>query len=324
MVITDVVEKWAAFRAWSRGGLEERCGNTKLHAGGFDFTMRDYFCYCDAVEGHDDQPLYVFDKCFADKVPRLGEEYDVPEYFAEDLFKVLGEHRRPDYRWLIVGPARSGSSFHKDPNATSAWNAVISGEKKWILFPPDCPPPGVHPSGDEGDVTTPVSITEWFLNFYDRETIERCGARECIVKEGEMIFVPMGWWHCVLNTKTSIALTQNYVSSVNVKHVAAWLRNRPSQVSGCHSKEQARFISRNFAHLVVEAYPALHNILSAFVADDTGDVDPTRDDPNTMKRRTTLWESLQTCPTGANKESPTGVAKSEQPYRSKPPFSFGF
>ena len=26
----------------------------------------------------------------------------------------------------IMGPAKSGSTFHKDPNATSAWNAVRS------------------------------------------------------------------------------------------------------------------------------------------------------------------------------------------------------
>ena len=26
----------------------------------------------------------------------------VPQYFEEDLFSLLGEDRRPDYRWLIM------------------------------------------------------------------------------------------------------------------------------------------------------------------------------------------------------------------------------
>ena len=77
----------------------------------------------------------------------------------------------PPPRWLILGPARSGSSFHVDPNNTSAWNAVVTGAKKWILYPPTCIPPGVHPSADGADVATPVSLTEWFLNFY-QETKE--------------------------------------------------------------------------------------------------------------------------------------------------------
>lgn len=45
--------------------------------------------------------------------------YWIPECFGEDLFAVLGD-KRPDDKWLIVGPARSGSTYHKDPNATSA------------------------------------------------------------------------------------------------------------------------------------------------------------------------------------------------------------
>ncbi len=66
----------------------------------------------------------------------------VPKYFDEDLFSVLGEAGRPDFRWLIMGPPRSGSTFHKDPNATSAWNAVVTGSKKWIMYPPSALPPG--------------------------------------------------------------------------------------------------------------------------------------------------------------------------------------
>lgn len=31
--------------------------------------------------------------------------------------------------------------------------------------------------------------------------------------------VPSGWWHCVLNIGDSIAVTQNYVNSVNLELV---------------------------------------------------------------------------------------------------------
>ena len=165
MILTDVVRSWPAFERWgSRSYLNKAFENQLVHVGGYQFTMAQYYEYAD--EAGDEMPLYLFDKRFAEKSPRLAEDYHVPRAFSEDLFGVLGDCR-PDYRWLIVGPKRSGSSFHKDPNATSAWNAVISGRKKWILFPPDFTPPGVHASDCGLHVATSVSIIEWFLNFYD-------------------------------------------------------------------------------------------------------------------------------------------------------------
>ncbi|PSC67070.1 F-box protein [Micractinium conductrix] len=130
----------------------------------------DAYCkYSDA--NNDELPLYLFDKTFCKTAPQLAEDYAVPELFAEDLFSLLGESR-PDFRWLIIGPFKSGSSWHKDPNSTSAWNGVVRGSKKWVMYPPHVTPPGVRPSQDGADVASPVSLMEWFMSFYEhRDTV---------------------------------------------------------------------------------------------------------------------------------------------------------
>ena len=73
---------------------------------------------------------------------------------------------RPDYRWLLIGGLRSGQSWHKDPNGTSAWNLTIRGRKRWLMFPPHITPPGVRRSADCQDFVTPISLSEWARDFY--------------------------------------------------------------------------------------------------------------------------------------------------------------
>lgn len=112
----------------------------------------DYFTYLERQQ--DDSPLYLFDHQFVEHTPALAVDYTTPSVFPRpaacaavrtdseqeclqpimkqttDLFDLLGSSR-PNFRWLILGPKRSGSTFHVDPNGTSAWNACICGRKLW-------------------------------------------------------------------------------------------------------------------------------------------------------------------------------------------------
>lgn len=163
----------------------------------------------------------------------------VPSYFrgtSRDLFSVLPESERPDYRWLIIGGPCSGSAFHIDPNGTSAWNALISGAKKWIMAPKLTQIPGVYPNADYGEVATPVSAVEWFVDFYDQLKEQGVPVLEAVQRPGEVVYVPHGWFHIVLNLSQSVALTHNYVSEENVYHVMKFLDTKPDQVRNTQHK----------------------------------------------------------------------------------------
>jgi hypothetical protein len=164
----------------------------------------------------------------------LGSHYaPPPQLRGVDFFSCLGEAGRPAYRWLIAGPARSGSTWHKDPNATSAWNGVVRGAKKWLLFPPHAPPPGVAASADGAHVSCPLALTEWLLAFYD-QAAALPGGRECVCAAGELLFVPSGWWHMAVNLEPCVAVTQNFVSEATLPKVLAHLATCSADlVSGC-------------------------------------------------------------------------------------------
>ena len=187
---------WPALKKWDRAYLARALRGHAVMVGDAPMRFEDYCAYADSQE--DELPLYLFDKRFATHAPELAADYRVPEPFAEDLFSVLGD-ARPDHRWIIIGPSRSGSTFHQDPNATCAWNAVVSGSKKWVLYPPSVTPPGVRPSADGADVASPVSLPEWFLSFYEHKAAAGRAPAECVVRAGEILFVPRQWWHLAIN-----------------------------------------------------------------------------------------------------------------------------
>ncbi|RMZ92723.1 hypothetical protein DV736_g18, partial [Chaetothyriales sp. CBS 134916] len=253
-ILTDAMKKWKVLEEWDPEALLTKHGDTIFRAEAVDWPMSMYFQYMNETE--DESPLYLFDRGFVEKMQlQVGGsgDYAPPECFQEDLFTVL-EQQRPDHRWLIIGPERSGSTFHKDPNSTSAWNAVIRGSKYWIMFPPSILPPGVHMSEDEGEVTSPLSIAEWLLTFHE-EARRTPGCQEGVCREGEVLHVPSGWWHLVVNLEPAIAITQNFVPRSSLDSVIHFLRNKADQVSGFATTVKDAYAL--FEARLKESYPDL-------------------------------------------------------------------
>ncbi|XVF36680.1 hypothetical protein REPUB_Repub19eG0078100 [Reevesia pubescens] len=224
VLVTGLADTWAARNTWTIDKLLLNYGDTAFRisqrtSGKVSMKFKDYVSYM--KQQHDEDPLYIFDDKFGESAPGLLKDYNVPQIFQEDLFDVLDRDSRPPFRWLIIGPERSGASWHVDPALTSAWNTLLCGRKRWALYPPGRVPLGVtvHVNDEDGDVNidTPSSL-QWWLDFYPLLADEDKPI-ECTQLPGETIFVPSGWWHCVLNLEPTIAVTQNFVNSRNFEFV---------------------------------------------------------------------------------------------------------
>jgi len=270
VVVQAAACSWRAFEKWKEPSYCEQhtAGRSFRATSGMaplpaQFTWKSYQEYCVGSAGGESRlceegPLYLFDRTTLQPGSDLHADYmadlkrtcpywdpELPEG-GHDLFGLLGEGRRPDHTWLIVGGRRSGSVFHLDPNGTHAWNAAICGRKRWIFYPPGITPPGVHPSEDGDEVALPLSIGEWLFQFWE----EHCERRriapvherplECTAMPGDVVFVPHGWWHMVINLdELNIAITHNYVSLSNLSNVLKFLNINRDQVSGCRDRGES-------------------------------------------------------------------------------------
>ncbi|KAJ3212564.1 hypothetical protein HDU82_000503 [Entophlyctis luteolus] len=160
-------------------------------------------------------------------------DYEPPIFFRDDLFQYTGS-KRPPHRWIVIGPKRSGTGIHVDPLGTSAWNTLLSGHKRWALFPPSSPKHLISFRGlPDHEAST------WFALVYPRlhdptttnesgQTLaSRLGIVDIIQRPGETVFVPGGWHHVVVNLDFAVGVTQNFCSVASWESV--WLRTRDSR-----------------------------------------------------------------------------------------------
>jgi ribosomal protein L16 Arg81 hydroxylase len=108
-------------------------------------------------------------------------------------------------------------------------------------------------------VALPLSVGEWIIQYWKEHT-EQYRKRpvdqrplECTTHPGDVLFVPHGWWHSVINLdESNIAITHNYVSPSNLGNALKFFREKQDQISGCRDRTES--IKPEFIHdALVEA-----------------------------------------------------------------------
>ena len=115
---------------------------------------------------------------------------------------------RPPWRWILLGCPRSGTGVHVDPLMTHAWVHLLEGTKRWIFIRPETPPELLESVGLGGPR---LPSANWFDRFH--EAVVRWPGDyvvEHVQRPGELVYVPAGWHHAVLNLSWTYAVTENY------------------------------------------------------------------------------------------------------------------
>ena len=185
-------------------------------------SLSDLFEYF--LSQQDDDPLYVFDRKFADanRCPSMLDDYhnnsgSGPDrlraaLYPDDLMAHM-QTKRPPHRWFLCGPRGSGTAVHRDPPGTLAWNALLKGCKIWALLDPRMTPHEAR-CGDEF-WHSDLPSASWFKDYFP-EVVKQCPegmtVQFAVQCPGDVLVIPPNWWHAVWNVEDTIAVTENGVS----------------------------------------------------------------------------------------------------------------
>eukprot|EP00927_Polykrikos_kofoidii_P048767 TRINITY_DN42980_c0_g1_i1.p1 TRINITY_DN42980_c0_g1~~TRINITY_DN42980_c0_g1_i1.p1 ORF type:complete len:982 (-),score=131.52 TRINITY_DN42980_c0_g1_i1:136-3081(-) len=130
------------------------------------------------------------------------------------------------YFGLFLGPQGSGISKH---HHKAAWNALLFGQKLWVLTPPAQSDFRRDELAADSFMATPTG-QGWMEEAARRDETYQEGSREkaddqtvgtvekggnallfCVQREGDVLFVPQGWGHSTINLRESLGVANFFL-----------------------------------------------------------------------------------------------------------------
>ena len=170
--------------------------------------------------------------------------YDVPAWAADDALNPhLDAVGAPPFRFLYAGSAGTWTPLHHDVVCSHSWSANVSGHKLWLLVDP-CADGALYSTGGRfggslcaSDLRCPalVRATDACIaalaasgesasgsgaaaamagaskkELGDKVSLVAGALFAVVQAPGDVVFVPSGWHHCVVNLGPGIVISINH------------------------------------------------------------------------------------------------------------------
>ncbi len=169
------------------------------------------------TESAEQQQLYLRNLHLVAASPRF--RYRAPALFSSDWPNTChdeGMRDAPDLRFVYLGKAGTCTPTHMDVLNTYSWSASLCGAKRWQMFPPESTHLLLDRWGRAGAAWPRDDACSHLL--WPRAHSAPC--LEFTQRAGEVVFVPSGWRHNVVNLEDALSVNANWFNAANVHWVA--------------------------------------------------------------------------------------------------------
>lgn len=208
VIVEGLMEDWPSLRTWDFDYLVSRCGDARVVVDSYnsqrarEVTFREFVEMLRADGGEGRQPIYLQEWLFMKDAPQLAE--DMPELpIAQYDFRrnLYGEKISTNHQ-LWIGQKGATTRIHQDSYYMDVMHAQIVGEKHWCVMSPNAFL-GRDASG-EFDFAS-------LVNNPDVQILQ------CVLKPGEVVYLPALWWHRIEILEDSIGLGRKCLDEVNLQ-----------------------------------------------------------------------------------------------------------
>lgn len=215
VILTGVMEDWPAMSKWGAEYFKSTLSNQKVKVavsenGMFpskpeqgwsatDYEQMDFFDYLNMIEDSKklEKVYYLQHKSLPDVFPELLNDIQIPKYIKSP---------NPTIN-LWIGSGGNVTPIHYD--FSSNFLAQVKGEKKVILFEPS-QSRNLYALSVKSKNSNLSPINTINPDFNKHSKYRNIPYYECTIEPGQMLFIPLFWWHWVNTINRETAISINY------------------------------------------------------------------------------------------------------------------